>query len=110
VVAKNVGGRWVQIGALWEQTSNGTGEVFLQGSLDDPSMSEPLPIALFGSDEQGYRIAWRRPQRRDDLATAARAPRQSYDGDGGFGDSTAGLSGATGGGAPGSEIDDEIPF
>jgi uncharacterized protein (DUF736 family) len=112
VVARNVGGRWVQIGALWEQTSNGTGEVFLQGSLDDPSMTEPLPIALFGSDEDGYRIAWRRPQRRDDLSTAARAPRQRFEGqgEGGFGDSTAGAGGPIGDGAPGSGIDDDLPF
>jgi uncharacterized protein (DUF736 family) len=54
VVVRNVGGRWVQIGALWEAVSNASGEAFLQGSLEDPSLSEPLPIALFGTDEEGY--------------------------------------------------------
>ena len=111
VVALNVGRRWVQIGALWEASSNATGEMFLQGSLDDPSLSEPLPIALFGSDAGGYRVAWRRPQRREDFGSSARGPRRDYGGGsegGGFGDSTAGGDGAlAGAGAP---LDEEVPF
>ena len=79
-------------GALWEASSNATGETFLQGSLDDPSLSEPLPIALFGTDAEGYRVAWRRPQRRDDFGSSARGQRRDYgeSGAGGLGDSTAG--------------------
>src|SRR3546814_13257562 len=51
IVALNVGNRWVQLGALWEAVAkNTTGEAFLQGSIDDPSLPEPLPIALFGSE------------------------------------------------------------
>jgi uncharacterized protein (DUF736 family) len=110
VVVRNVGGRWVQIGALWEAVSNSSGEAFLQGSLDDPSLSEPLPIALFGTDAEGYRVAWRRPQRRDDFGPAARGPRREFggaEGEGGFGESTAGRDGSlTGGGDP----DDDLPF
>ncbi|TCU53653.1 uncharacterized protein (DUF736 family) [Novosphingobium sp. PhB57] len=54
IVALNVGNRWVQIGALWEAVArNSTGEAFLQGSIDDPSLSEPLPIALFGTEQEG---------------------------------------------------------
>ena len=111
VVALNVGRRWVQIGALWEASSNATGEMFLQGSLDDPSLSEPLPIALFGSDADGYRVAWRRPQRRDDFGSSARGTRRDYGGEeqsGGFGDSTAGSNGALAGGE--APLDDQIPF
>jgi len=110
VVALNVGRRWVQIGALWEATSNATGEVFLQGSLDDPSLPEPLPIACFGTDAEGYRVAWRRPQRREDFGPSQRATRRDYgnDGEGGFGESTAGPGGAHGDGA--APIEDEIPF
>src|SRR3546814_19523535 len=53
IVARNVGNRWVQLGALWEAVAkNTTGEVFLQGSIDDPSLPEPLPIALFGSERE----------------------------------------------------------
>lgn len=95
IVALNVGNRWVQVGALWEATSNSTGEVFLQGSIDDPSLPEPLPIALFGSQDDGMRVAWRRPQRRDDFGPVVRNGRgmDGGDGQGGFGDSTAGSGG-----------------
>ena len=64
VLAQNPGNRAVQIGSLWEAKSNSTGEVFLQGSVDDPSLPDRLPIALFGDGEGGYRVAWRRPRRR----------------------------------------------
>jgi uncharacterized protein (DUF736 family) len=134
VVALNVGKRWVQIGALWEAAANATGELFLQGSLDDPSLPEPLPIALFGSLEDGYRVAWRRPQRRDDFGPAVRSPRRDpvsgnsgggSDGgygmgagsgvsDSGFGGSTAGadgaLVGAGVGAGVGGDLVDDIPF
>lgn len=115
VVALNVGRRWVQIGALWEASANATGELFLQGSLDDPSLSEPLPIALFGSLEEGYRVAWRRPQRREDFGASVRNRRSgAQDGAGsaadGFGESTAGVDGALMGGGTGTELSDDIPF
>lgn len=110
VVAMNVGRRWVQIGALWEASSNATGETFLQGSLDDPNLSEPLPIALFGTDAEGYRVAWRRPQRRDDFGSSARGARRDYgeSGGGGFGDSTAGDGGEMSG--SGDPVDNDPPF
>ncbi|CAN5495591.1 hypothetical protein BH10PSE12_BH10PSE12_07770 [soil metagenome] len=111
IVALNVGNRWVQVGALWEAVAkNTTGEVFLQGSIDDPSLPEPLPIALFGNEQEGMRVAWRRPQRRDDFGPAVRTERRDYGGDeqGGFGGSTAGQDGALmGAEAP---LDEEIPF
>jgi uncharacterized protein (DUF736 family) len=111
IVALNVGNRWVQIGALWEAVAkHTTGELFLQGSVDDPSLPEPLPIALFGNDQDGYRVAWRRPQRRDDFGPAVRSARrdESGDGQGGFGESTAGNDGALAG--AGAAIDDDMPF
>jgi len=110
IVALNVGNRWVQLGALWEAVAkHTTGEVFFQGSIDDPSLPEPLPIALFGNDEDGYRVAWRRPQRRDDFGPAVRSTRRAYAGEeqGGFGDSTADNDGALMNDQP---VDDEIPF
>lgn len=97
VVALNVGNRWVQVGALWEAVAkHTTGEIFLQGTIDDPSLVEPLPVALFGSEEDGFRVAWRRPQRRDDFGPAIRNGRRDErsSGNGGFGDSTAGADGA----------------
>lgn len=110
IVALNVGNRWVQIGALWENTSNTTGEAFLQGSIDDPSLPEAVSIALFGNDEEGYRVAWRRPQRRDDFGPAIRTSRPASGGDGGgFGESTAGPDGQQTQ-AFGADLDDEVPF
>lgn len=110
IVALNVGNRWVQLGALWEAVAkHTTGEIFYQGSIDDPSLPEPLPIALFGNDEDGYRVAWRRPQRRDDFGPAVRSSRRDYAGEaqGGFGDSTAGNDGALMNDQP---VDDDVPF
>jgi uncharacterized protein (DUF736 family) len=43
------------------------------GNIDDPSMPEPLPIALFGTREEGFNVAWRRPKRRDDFAPVTRS-------------------------------------
>ena len=40
----------IQIGAVWERRMKATNDVFLTGLIDDPSMAEPLQIALFGSD------------------------------------------------------------
>ncbi len=112
IVALNVGNRWVQIGALWEAVAkHTTGEVFLQGTIDDPSLAEPLPIALFSSgDDGGYRVAWRRPQPRDAFGPVSRsAPRNTEGAAGstGFGDSTAG---ADGGMMIASDLGDVIPF
>jgi uncharacterized protein (DUF736 family) len=110
IVALNVGNRWVQIGALWEAVAkHSTGEIFLQGTIDDPSLSEPLPVALFGSDTDGYRVAWRRPQRRDDFGPAVRSERTDYPqgGEGGF-ESTAGADGGLTG--AGGDVDDDVPF
>ena len=64
IVTLNAGRRWVQIGAVWEAASNSTGELFLQGSIDDPSFAAPLQIACFGNEEEGYRVAWTRNRRR----------------------------------------------
>lgn len=79
VVSRSPGGRVVQIGAVWEAVSNSTGELFLQGSVDDPSLTARLPIALFADDQDGYRVAWRRPQRRAEAITA-RTPKPSSEG------------------------------
>lgn len=112
IVALNVGNRWVQVGALWEAVAkNTTGEIFLQGSIDDPSLPEPLPIALFGTAEEGMRVVWRRPQRRDDFGMATRMSSRSEEPQGGdgFGPSTAGADGGLMGGGAGFG-DDEVTY
>ncbi|MCP3732581.1 DUF736 domain-containing protein [Sphingomonas sp. MG17] len=112
VLALNVGNRWVQVGALWQAVAkHTTGEVFFQGTIDDPSLAEPLPIALFGTEEEGYRIAWRRPQRRDDFGTPAQRGRPDGAGapvhdQGGFGESTAGGNGEL----VGAVLADDVPY
>ncbi|TYC78745.1 DUF736 domain-containing protein [Novosphingobium sp. BW1] len=96
ILALNVARRWVQIGALWEAFSKKTGEAFLAGSVDDPGLPEPLPVALFPTEEGGYTIAWRRETMRSEFAGGFGSMQRSYDerGQEGFGDSTAGADGA----------------
>ena len=112
IVALNVGNRWVQLGALWEAVAkHTTGEIFYQGSIDDPSLPEPLPVALFPSEDGGYTIAWRRETVRAEFGGGFGASTRSYDEqpqDRGFGESTAGSNGALMG--AGADLDDEVPF
>ena len=43
------GRTWVQVGAFFELTSNNTGEAFLNGRIDDPSLAAPLQaLAVLG--------------------------------------------------------------
>ena len=111
VLALNVARRLVQVGALWEAASKKTGEVFLAGNIDDPSLPEPLPVALFPSEDGGYTIAWRRETVRAEFGGGFGASTRSYDEqpqDRGFGESTAGSNGALMG--AGADLDDEVPF
>ena len=107
IVALNDQRRWVIVGALFELSSNSTGESFYQGKIDDPSMAQPLYIAAFPREDGTMAIAWQRPRRRDNrLGTAEygesdmfpaddaggdRREEQAGDGrnDDGLGDSTA---------------------
>lgn len=61
---------WVRVGALFELTSNATGEAFLNGRVDDPSMAAPLPVACFMQPDGSYNVVWSRPQRRAALKPA----------------------------------------
>ncbi len=58
---------WVKIGALWAFTSNSTGEEFLSGRIDDPSMEKAMEVQLFRQQDGSYNVAWRRPVRRASL-------------------------------------------
>jgi len=79
VFALNTARAWVQVGALFELTANGTGEAFLNGKIDDPSLAQPLYVSAFRQDDGSYNIVWQRPQRRRDVA-AAMAPKGGDDG------------------------------
>ncbi|MGB3472104.1 MAG: DUF736 domain-containing protein [Erythrobacter sp.] len=65
--ALTAGRKWVQVGALFELFSNSTGEAFLNGRIDDPSMKEALPISAFSQEDGSYNIVWSRPRRRRDV-------------------------------------------
>lgn len=64
IVALNASRQWTNVGALFELTMTATGESFYQGKIDDPSMAQPLYIALFSKGEGEYAVAWQRPRRR----------------------------------------------
>jgi uncharacterized protein (DUF736 family) len=117
ILALNVARRWVQIGALWEAFSKKTGEAFLAGSVDDPGLPEPLPVALFPTEDGGYTIAWRRETVRAEFAGGFGVSQRSYDqrsygeaSEGGFGESTAGDDGALMGAGAGAEEGEDLPF
>jgi len=61
---------WVKVGAVWEYHSNETGEVFLSGRIDDPSLDKPVDVAMFQQNDGSYNVAWRRPQRKRTLPAA----------------------------------------
>lgn len=63
---------WIVVGALFELTSNSTGEAFLQGKIDDPSLAAPLNIALFRQQDGSYNVVWNRPRRARDVPAASR--------------------------------------
>lgn len=65
IVALNDQRRWVAVGALFELASNATGEIFYQGKIDDPSMTQPLYIAVFPREDGTMAVVWQRPRRRD---------------------------------------------
>lgn len=60
----------MKVGALWQYASNETGEVFLSGRIDDPSLDKPLDVALFNQDDGSYNVAWRRPKAKRSLPAA----------------------------------------
>ena len=79
VLALSASRAWVQVGALFELFSNGTGEAFLNGKIEDPSLDKPLYISAFRQQDGSYNLVWQRPQRRRDV-TAAMAPKGADDG------------------------------
>ena len=59
---------WVQVGAFFELHSNNTGEAFLNGRIDDPSLASPLQVSAFRQEDGSYNVVWSRPTRRRDVA------------------------------------------
>jgi uncharacterized protein (DUF736 family) len=59
-------GPWAEVGALFPAKSQ-NGLAFLQGKIDDPSLSQPLYLAAFDrvnsetGEVEGHNIAWSRP-------------------------------------------------
>src|SRR3546814_11908204 len=69
-------------------------EVFLSGMVDDPSFREPLPIALFGDETNGFDVQWRRERERDSQGGG-------FGGRSGSGQRSGGFGGRSGGGFSG---------
>ena len=69
VLALSASRAWVHVGALFELFSNGTGEAFLNGKIEDPSLAAPLYISAFRQEDGSYNVVWSRPTRRRDLAS-----------------------------------------
>ena len=89
---------WIKIGAVFEQVIRSSGEVFYQGRIDDPSMANPMDIALWHDREGGFAVLWsrRRPRREipagqaeQDLPPVGQSSDDGIGGDSGLGDSTA---------------------
>jgi uncharacterized protein (DUF736 family) len=113
----NRAGDEIQIGVVWERKMRSNDEVFLSGMIDDPSFREPLPIALFGDETNGFDVQWRRERERE-------AQGGGFGGRNGGGRSGGGFGGRTGGGFSGGStagaggeytgggrsLDDEVPF
>lgn len=64
---------WVKVGAFFALTSNSTGEEFLNGRIDDPSLSEPVQVSAFRQEDGSYNVVWQRQQRRASLPVASNA-------------------------------------
>ncbi|QJU60639.1 DUF736 domain-containing protein [Sphingomonas sp. AP4-R1] len=107
----------IQIGVVWERKMRSNDEVFLSGMVDDPSFREPLPIALFGDETNGFDVQWRRERERE-------AQGGGFGGRLGGGQRSGGFGGRSGGGFSGGStagpdggytgngrsLDDEVPF
>ena len=95
IMALNIARRWVQIGALWEQTSNSSGEVFYQGRFDDPSLAAPVQVMLFRTDDETetYNVVWNRPLPRRENLDGSRQGRGRRTVDDGFGTGNADANG-----------------
>ncbi len=64
---------WVKVGALWAFNSATTGEEFLSGRIDDPSMDKPIEVQMFRQNDGSYNVAWRRPVQRAALPRVSSA-------------------------------------
>src|SRR3546814_12808493 len=89
---------WAKGVAMFEQIKKSTGEVFYQGRIDDPSMANPMDIALWHDREGGFAVLWsrRRPRREipagqaeQDLPPVGQSSDDGIGGDSGLGHSTA---------------------
>jgi len=69
ILALSAARQWVQVGALFELASNSTGETFLNGKIEDPSLDKPLYISAFRQEDGSYNIVWSRPTRRREAPT-----------------------------------------
>lgn len=106
-----------QVGVVWERRMKDRDELFLSGMIDDPSFREPLPIALFGTELDGFDVQWRREREREPQGFGGNGNSfgqrrtgggQRQNGGGFAGGSTVGANGEYVGAR--RDLDDEVPF
>ena len=53
-----------EVGAAFEQTAEGTGQVYLSVKLDDPTLAAPIYCAAFENKEkpEDFDLVWSRPK------------------------------------------------
>jgi uncharacterized protein (DUF736 family) len=74
IMTLGAGNDWIEVGALFEKTANGTGEAFYNGKIDDPHLDNPLYISAFRQPDGSLNVVWSRPVRRAAAPTAPAMP------------------------------------
>ncbi len=63
----------IELGAAWAKTAKGSGRVYHQVRLDDPSLPAPIFASLFRDEDTGsYDLVWNRPKRSTRRPTTRR--------------------------------------
>lgn len=74
IMTIGAGNDWIEVGALFAKTANGSGEVFFNGKIDDPHLDNPLYITAFRQPDDSLNIVWSRPVRKPAVPTAPDMP------------------------------------
>ena len=65
----------IELGAAWAKTAKGSGRVYHQVRLDDPSLPAPIFASLFRDEDTGsYDLVWSRPKRPARRTATRRSP------------------------------------
>lgn len=122
IIDTNEFGEELQLGLVFERRTRANNDIFLSGYLDDPSFPEEINVALFGNEQEGFVVQWRRERERDGQGGGSangQRPGTGYGQRTGGGGQRQGRGGGFAGGStagPGGEyvggrsLDDDVPF